>query len=132
MRTMLALILTLALWPTAALALTVQDVIALSKAGLSDEVIVALIERDRPVFTIDPDRLIAEKGLGVMSDGVEGAIVDVCALVESTQKRQDMALRCRDHVGRFHTGAAAVAVVDRALSNRSEAALETFQIAERS
>ena len=55
MRTMLALILTLAVWPTAAFALTVQDVIALSKAGVSDEVIVALIERDRPVFTIDPD-----------------------------------------------------------------------------
>ena len=44
---------------------TVDQIIALSKAGVSDDVILATIERDKPVFTLEPDRLIALKREGV-------------------------------------------------------------------
>ena len=37
----------------------VQEVVALSKAGVSDEVLVTLIERDKTIFAIDSDQLIA-------------------------------------------------------------------------
>ena len=65
MRITLALFLALALLPASASALTVQDMMALSKAGFSDEVLLALIDRDKPVFSIDPDALIALKREGV-------------------------------------------------------------------
>jgi hypothetical protein len=51
--------LLLTLLPGPASALTVQEVVALSKAGVSDEVLLTLIERDKPIFTIGPDQLIA-------------------------------------------------------------------------
>ena len=59
MRIMLPVALLLALLPGTASALTVQEVVALSKAGISDEVLLTLIERDKTIFTIDPDQLIA-------------------------------------------------------------------------
>ena len=65
MRIPLALVLVLALPPASASALTIQEVTALSKAGVSDDVLLALIDRDKPVFSIDPDALIALKRDGV-------------------------------------------------------------------
>lgn len=59
MRIMLPVALLLALLPGTASALTVQEVVALSKAGISDEVLLTLIERDKTIFTIDSDQLIA-------------------------------------------------------------------------
>lgn len=59
MRIMLPVALLLALLPGTASALTVQEVVALSKAGISDEVLLTLIDRDKTIFTIDPDQLIA-------------------------------------------------------------------------
>jgi glycosyltransferase involved in cell wall biosynthesis len=76
---------------------------------------------------IDPDRLIAKKGLGILSDGVDGAVADIADLVESSQKRQEIALRSRDHIEQFHTGAAAVAVVERALWGDQAPALPAIQ-----
>jgi hypothetical protein len=46
-------------------AVTIDQVIALSQAGVAEEVIVALIDRDKPVFSIDPARLIELKRAGV-------------------------------------------------------------------
>ncbi len=46
-------------------ALTVRDVVELSKAGLSDDVLLALIEVDRTVFTIDTPTLKMLKEAGV-------------------------------------------------------------------
>jgi glycosyltransferase involved in cell wall biosynthesis len=76
---------------------------------------------------IDPDHLIAGKGLGIMSAGVEGAATDVTELVRSVQKREEIALRGRDYVQQFHSGAAAVAVVERALKGGPAAVLQPFQ-----
>ena len=65
MRAVLPLLVLLALVPTPASAVSVQEVVALSNSGVSDEVILALIERDKTIFTIDPDELVALKRQGV-------------------------------------------------------------------
>ena len=45
---------------------TVDQVIAMKKAGVSDGVIIALIERDRPIFLIDATQttLLKKQGVG--------------------------------------------------------------------
>lgn len=50
---------------SAAEALTVRDVIELSRAGLGEEVLLALIDVDRGVYSIDPETLKALKQAGV-------------------------------------------------------------------
>jgi hypothetical protein len=55
-------------------AITVRDVIELSKAGLSDDVLLALIESDRNVFTLDAATMKALKDGGV-SDRVMLALI---------------------------------------------------------
>ena len=42
----------------AAQAITLDEVIALNKAGVTDTVILALIDRDRTVFAIQPDQIV--------------------------------------------------------------------------
>src|SRR5215207_8645010 len=59
MRMMLPVALLLVLLCGTASALTVQEVVALSKAGVSDEVLLSLIDRDKTIFAIDNDQLIA-------------------------------------------------------------------------
>ena len=59
MRIMLPVALLLVLLSGTASALTVQEVVALSKAGVSDEVLLSLIDRDKTIFAIDNDQLIA-------------------------------------------------------------------------
>lgn len=59
------LFLLLALAPAAASAVTLDQIVALSKAGISEPIILAMIERDKTVFTIDPDQLVALKRDGV-------------------------------------------------------------------
>ena len=65
MRVIPTLLLLLALMPAPASAVTIQQVVALSKAGVSDEVVLALIDRDKTIFAIDPDQLIALKREGL-------------------------------------------------------------------
>jgi hypothetical protein len=55
-------------------AVSIRDIIELSKAGLSDNVLVALIEVDRSVFSIDPATLKLLKNEGV-SDAVIIAMI---------------------------------------------------------
>jgi hypothetical protein len=73
-RTLLALITVLALTSGRAEAVTIRDIIELSKAGLSDAVLIALIETDRRVFTIDNETLKQLKAGGV-SDAVVIALI---------------------------------------------------------
>jgi len=61
----LAFTVLLALAPMSASAVTLQQVVALSKAGVSESVILALIDRDKTIITIDPDQLVALKAEGV-------------------------------------------------------------------
>jgi hypothetical protein len=73
MRTTLASALAVvlcALTPGVARAASVGEIVRLSKSGVSDDVILALIERDKTIFTIAPDDLLALK-----SEGVSEAVV---------------------------------------------------------
>jgi hypothetical protein len=73
-RVLLAFVLIAPLFVGRADAITVRDVIELSKAGLSDEVLLALIEVDRNVFTLDSAAMKALKDGGV-SDRVMLALI---------------------------------------------------------
>jgi hypothetical protein len=64
-RTAFVLLAVLALAAGRAEAVTIRDVIELSKAGLSDEVLLALIEVDRSIFTIDTPTVRRLKEAGV-------------------------------------------------------------------
>lgn len=66
----LPLVLAIALAPTAAAALTAQDVVALSKAGVSESVMLAMIERDKTIFALDAAQVIA-----LQRDGVSERVV---------------------------------------------------------
>jgi hypothetical protein len=59
---------------TAAHAVTLKDIVDLSKAGLGDEVLLALIDVDGGVFDVDPVTLMGLKAAGV-SERVFGALV---------------------------------------------------------
>jgi hypothetical protein len=73
-RTLFAILAVLAVSASRADAITIRDVIELSKAGLSDPVLLALIEVDRGVFSIDPATLRQLKDGGV-SDTVIVAMI---------------------------------------------------------
>ena len=55
-------------------AVTVKDIIDLSRAGLGDEVLLALIEVDGGVFTIDKKTLTALKAAGVSDKVIEAMV----------------------------------------------------------
>jgi glycosyltransferase involved in cell wall biosynthesis len=76
---------------------------------------------------IDPDQTIAGKGLGVMSAGVDGAARDIVRLVESPEAREQIASRSRAYVAQFHSAAAAVTVVQRALNGDARPSLRASQ-----
>ena len=46
-------------------AITLREIVELTRAGLSDDILLALIEVDQRVFEIDPDTLKALKAAGV-------------------------------------------------------------------
>jgi hypothetical protein len=51
--------------PVTALAVSTRDLIELSKAGLGDEVLVALVEADGTVFNLDAPRILELRAAGV-------------------------------------------------------------------
>ena len=60
------LVLVLALMsPAPASAVTINDIISLSKAGVSEPVILALIDRDKSVFTLSAEQLVTLQKAGV-------------------------------------------------------------------
>jgi hypothetical protein len=71
------------LLPVRADALTVRDIVELTRAGLGDEILLALIEVDGPVFPIDTETLKRLKAVGVS----ERVIV---AMVRSGRARTDL------------------------------------------
>jgi len=64
------LFIALALVPAAASAVTLDQIVALSKSGVSEPIILALIDRDKTIFTIEPDQLV-----GLRRDGVSETII---------------------------------------------------------
>jgi hypothetical protein len=74
MRRSIALFIVILLGAARAEAVTVRDLIELSRAGLSDEVLIALIDVDHDVFTLDTPTLKQLKQAGV-SDAVILAMI---------------------------------------------------------
>ena len=54
--------------PTSASAVTVEQIVSLSNAGVSQTVILALIDRDKTIFTLEPDQLITLKNDGISDE----------------------------------------------------------------
>jgi hypothetical protein len=46
-------------------AVTPEDIVTLTKSGVSDDVILALVARDRTIFTLNPDDLVVLKRQGL-------------------------------------------------------------------
>ena len=65
-----SVLLILLVAPVAASAVTLDQVTALHKAGVTDAVILALIERDRTVFSIQPEDIIT-----LQRDGLSEALI---------------------------------------------------------
>jgi hypothetical protein len=76
----------LVLCPAAASAVTVSEIVALSKAGVSESVILALIDRDRTVLSIEPEQLVSLKREG-LSDTL------LLAMLRSGREQGDEAAR---------------------------------------
>lgn len=72
-----------------------------------------------PVVTlkVDPDNLIKEKGLGIVSKTVEGAVNDIKELVASVDRREELALRTRRHISDHNNPAVVVKIFANALMN---------------
>lgn len=73
-RVFISFVAVFALSASAAWAVTVDQIVSLSKAGVSEAVIVALLERDNNVLTIEPDQIVALKREG-LSDALITAML---------------------------------------------------------
>src|SRR5437867_1772242 len=51
--------------PTTASAVTIDQIVALARAGVTEAVILALIDRDKTIFSIEPEQLVSLKAAGV-------------------------------------------------------------------
>jgi hypothetical protein len=67
-------------------AVTVDQIVSLSKAGVSEAVILALLDRDRNVLSIDPEQLVALK-----RDGLSDALIT--AMLRNGRQEGDEAAR---------------------------------------
>src|SRR3954451_11295113 len=74
------------LLPTSASALTVEQLVALSKSGVTDTVILALIDRDRTVFDIGPERIVS-----LQLDGLSEKVI--LAMLKSGRDEGEQAAR---------------------------------------
>lgn len=72
--------------PRAASAITVDQVVALKKAGVTDAVVLALIDRDRTVFAIEPEQIVA-----LQRDGLSEAVI--LAMLKSGRDEGEQAAR---------------------------------------
>ena len=72
--------------PTAAVAVTVDQVVALAQAGVTDAVILALIDRDRTIFAIEPEQIVK-----LQRDGLSQAVI--LAMLKSGREEGEQAAR---------------------------------------
>jgi len=80
------MILVGALMPSVASAVTLDEIVGLARAGVTDAVILALIDRDKTVFTIEPERIVTLQRAG-LSEAV------ILALLKSGREEGDQAAR---------------------------------------
>jgi len=67
-------------------------------------------------LTIDPDRVIEKKKIGLVSRNVENAIADLTALIAAPELREKTAVRCRQYVAETHGEAAVIAALTATLT----------------
>ena len=79
-----AVVVVLAAVPSTVGAVTLEQVVALRKAGVTDAVILALIERDHAVFGIQPEQIVA-----LQRDGLSEALI--IAMLKSGQAVEEAA-----------------------------------------
>jgi hypothetical protein len=72
--------------PRAASAITVDQVVALAKSGVTDTVILALIDRDRTVFAIEPEQIVS-----LQRDGLSERVI--LAMLKSGRDEGEQAAR---------------------------------------
>jgi glycosyltransferase involved in cell wall biosynthesis len=74
-----------------------------------------------PVVTlkIDPDRTIEKLRLGAVSRNVERAATDISALIDSPQRRDEIAIRARRFIVENHSAATVVTLFEHALQRVS-------------
>jgi hypothetical protein len=85
-RALLLTVLALGLAPVSVWAITTDQVVALAKAGVTDTVILALIDRDRTVFAIEPEQIPA-----LQREGLSEAVI--LAMIKSGRAEGDEAAR---------------------------------------
>ena len=66
-------------------------------------------------LTIDPDRIIEEKGLGAVSGNVPVALEDIQALMADPDRRQEIAIRAQAYVSERHSPDAVTKIFVRSL-----------------
>jgi hypothetical protein len=76
----------LLLAPRVAYAITMDQVLALAKSGVTDTVILALIDRDRTVFAIEPEQIVT-----LQRDGLSETVI--LAMLRSGRAEGDQAAR---------------------------------------
>jgi hypothetical protein len=82
----LSVLACIGLTPRAALAITLDQVVALTKSGVTDTVILALIDRDRTVFAIEPEQIVS-----LQRDGVSEKVI--LAMLSSGRDEGEQAAR---------------------------------------
>ena len=65
MRAALTVLILLALVPPTASAVSLDQIVVLCRAGVPDDVVLALIDRDKSVFALEPEQLVWLKQAGV-------------------------------------------------------------------
>ena len=68
---------------------------------------------------IDPDCVIEQVGLGMVSASVEGTVAAIQTLMNAPQQRDEIAVRARRHVAEAHSEAAVLAAFEHAIHERS-------------
>jgi hypothetical protein len=82
----LVLVGLLACIPVPAFAVTVDQIVALAHAGVTDAVILALIDRDKTIFPIEPEQLVA-----LQREGLSEPVI--LAMLKSGREEGDEAAR---------------------------------------
>jgi hypothetical protein len=72
--------------PPTASAITLDQIVSLSKSGVTDTVILALIDRDRTVFAIEPEQIVA-----LQRDGLSEHVI--LAMLKSGREEGDQQAR---------------------------------------
>jgi glycosyltransferase involved in cell wall biosynthesis len=72
-----------------------------------------------PVISLklDLDGIIEREGLGTIPGDVEHATADILALMESPQRRDEIAARARRYIAETHSAAAVVTIFENALAS---------------